>query len=184
MPTTWDLSAGVDSASVVHGAIPSGSNRGFQIPVIIGFGTKPATSSAVNIALGTQPETPPYVGFAGIYSSSEIQYVTPVAGDTIKLCNVPAGVIITRIRQIILVAGTASGTAAVGDASGASSWAAAAALDAAAGTMTASVSGTDAYALNYAGKLYTAATPITVLIAGATMITGIVAYLIEGIDVR
>ena len=76
-----------------------------------------------------------------------------LAGDVVQCLNIPKGAYVLNVMVTVLTAEGATCTATVGDADGANSWDASTNLNATAGTVTAGVSGTDAYALT--GKTYT-----------------------------
>lgn len=79
---------------------------------------------------------------------------TPVAAaDVVQALQIPAGTYVLNVFVEVITAEGAACTATVGDDAGANSWDAATDLNAVAGTVTAGISGTDAYALT--GKVYT-----------------------------
>jgi hypothetical protein len=77
-----------------------------------------------------------------------------LAADVVQALQIPAGTMVLNVYVEVVTAEGGTCTATVGDGAGASSWDASTDLNATAGTVTAGISGTDAYALT--GKVYTA----------------------------
>lgn len=88
-----------------------------------------------------------------------------VASDVIQAITVPKGAFVTHVGVYLKTAEGAALTATVGDGAGANSWDASVDLNAAAGTVTGGVPGTDAYATS--GKLYTAQDTIDLTMSAA-----------------
>lgn len=89
------------------------------------------------------------------------------SADVVQCLNIPANAIVLMARCIVKTAEGGTATATFGDDAGAGSWDASVNLNATAGTMTTGISGTDAYALNYAGKFYATANTLDLTLANA-----------------
>lgn len=103
--------------------------------------------------------------------------------DVVQLLNIPAGTVIQNVLIKIITAEGATATATVGDGSAAAGWDAAIDLNAAAGTTTIGVAGTDAYVSSLGsgagnGKEYTAADTIDMTVTGAldTAVIDVIAF--------
>lgn len=77
-----------------------------------------------------------------------------VASDVVQAIKVPKGAYVMQVGTYLHTAEGGTQTATVGDGAGANSWDASVDLNAAGGTVTGGIPGTDAYATS--GKLYTA----------------------------
>ncbi len=88
-----------------------------------------------------------------------------VASDVIQAIAVPKGAYVMQVGVYLKTAEGVALTATVGDGAGAAAWDASTDLNAAAGTVTGGVPGTDAYATS--GKLYTAADTIDLTMSAA-----------------
>jgi hypothetical protein len=101
-------------------------------------------------------DVPTLMATGGLKTTTKI-----TADEMIGVLPIPAYTLVTWVGCRIVTAGTGSATIDIGDGADEKGWDAAVAIDAAAGTQTATVHGTDAYAvLN--GKLYTSADTIDV----------------------
>jgi len=87
------------------------------------------------------------------------------SGDTVKCLNVAADMLVTNVRVIVVTPEGSTATATVGDGDTANGWDASTNLNGTAGTVTAGLAGTDAFAT--AGKLYTAADTIDIVVSAA-----------------
>ena len=87
------------------------------------------------------------------------------AGDTVQALKIPAGALVDEVFCIVRTAQGATCTATVGDGAAAAAWDASINLNAAAGTLTSALEGTDAYA---AGKFYSAADTIDLVLGHTT----------------
>jgi len=103
------------------------------------------------------------------------------SGDTVQCLKVAKDMLVTNVRVIVVTPEGATATATVGDGDGANSWDASTNLNATAGTVTAGLAGTDAYAT--AGKLYTAADTID-LVVSAALDTAVVIVEAEAVHVE
>jgi hypothetical protein len=94
-----------------------------------------------------------------------------VASSVIEALKIPAGALVHNVRVLVLTAEGGTLTATVGDGAGANSWDAATNLNSA-GTVTAGLPGTDAYAT--AGKYYSAADTIDLTLSANAAETAII----------
>jgi hypothetical protein len=92
--------------------------------------------------------------------------VTPTAAsDTIQVIKIPAGTYLVNVFVKVITAEGIALTAEVGDGADPNGWDASTDLNAAVGTVTQGISGTDAYALT--GKIYTANDTIDLVMSAA-----------------
>lgn len=89
----------------------------------------------------------------------DIDLTGVATGDVVQCLSVAAKTLVINVIVEVITPTGLTSTATVGDGAGANSWDASTNLNAAAGTMTYGVSGTDTYALP-PGKIYTAADTI------------------------
>jgi hypothetical protein len=104
----------------------------------------------------------PYSGINNHYVlTNRIDFATTecTAADVIQCLDIPAGTLVTNVFVKVVTAEGATCTATVGDGDGANSFDASTDLNAAAGTVTYGIGGTDAY-VTYGGKFYSDADTI------------------------
>lgn len=97
--------------------------------------------------------------------------INAAASDVIQAIKIPAGALVTNVRVHVLTAEGSTSTATVGDGDGADSWDASTNLNSA-GTTTAGLPGTDAYAT--AGKYYATADTIDLTLSAHALDAAIV----------